>query len=74
MSIIRTNMYGRRKSESLVNIATVFEKKQYTEWEFYTFIFNYFVDILRINMRSLRHIMGAIAFFEAKSDIVLKNT
>ena len=67
-------MYGRGKSESLVNIATVFEKKQYTEWEFYTFIFNYFVDILRINMHSLRHIMGAIAFFEAQSDIVLKNT
>ena len=70
MSIIRTNMYGRGKSESLVNIATVFEKKQYTEWEIYTFIFDYFVDILRINIRSLRH----IAFFEAQSDVVLKNT
>ena len=74
MSIIRTNMYRRAKSESLVNIATAFEKKQYTEWEIYTFIFNYFIDILRINMRSLCHIMGAIAFFEVQSDIVLKNT
>lgn len=65
-------MYGRGKSESLVNIATVFEKKQYTEWEIYTFIFDYFVDILHINMHSLRHIMGAIAFFEAQSDNVSK--
>lgn len=74
MSIIRTNMYGREKSESLVDIAIVFTIKQYTEWKIYTSIFNYFIDVLRIYMRSLRHIIGAIAFFEVQSDIVLKNT
>lgn len=74
MSIIRTNMYGREKSESLVDISIVFTIKQYTEWKIYTSIFNYYIDVLRIYMRSLSHIIGAIAFFEAQSDIVLKNT
>ena len=74
MSIISANMSARSKSVNLVKIACIFAKKQYTDWEIYTFIFNYFVDILRINMRSLRHIMGAIIVFEAQSYIVLKNT